>query len=98
MPSAQEVEKNGVNLGEMNKLLVKKVEELTLYLIEKDKQVADQHSVTQLQQSQLAGQQLEIVALKQQVEDGKQSVQISTQQKEIDELKRQVAELLKKYN
>jgi hypothetical protein len=37
MPSEQEIAKDGLNLGEMNKLLVKKVEELTLYLIEKDK-------------------------------------------------------------
>ena len=39
MPSAVEVEKNGLDLGETNKLLTKKVEELTLYLIEKDKQI-----------------------------------------------------------
>ena len=37
MPSEQEIVKNGLNLGEMNRLLTKKVEELTLYLIEKDK-------------------------------------------------------------
>jgi uncharacterized coiled-coil protein SlyX len=41
MPSAQEVEKNGVNLGEMVKLQAKKIEELTLYLIEKDKEVKE---------------------------------------------------------
>jgi len=39
VPSAAEVTKDGQNLGEMNKLLLKKVEELTLYLIEKDKQM-----------------------------------------------------------
>jgi hypothetical protein len=33
MPSEQEVVKNGQNLGELNILLTKKVEELTLYLI-----------------------------------------------------------------
>jgi len=42
MPSEAEVAKNGLNLGEMNKLLVKKVEELTLYLIEKDKKEKEQ--------------------------------------------------------
>jgi len=42
MPSAEKVEKDGLNLGEMNKLLLKKVEELTLYLIEKEKQIKDQ--------------------------------------------------------
>ncbi len=37
VPSEKEVVSDGIMLGEMNKLLVKKVEELTLYLIEKDK-------------------------------------------------------------
>jgi hypothetical protein len=35
-PSAEQIAREGQNLGEMNKLLMKKVEELTLYLIEKD--------------------------------------------------------------
>ena len=39
MPSAEEVQKNGVQLGEMNSLLLKKVEEMTLYLIEQQKQI-----------------------------------------------------------
>ncbi len=34
MPSAEEVAENGISLGEMNRLLVEKVEELTLYLLE----------------------------------------------------------------
>lgn len=34
VPSAAEVSKNGVNLGQMQSLLLKKIEELTLYLIE----------------------------------------------------------------
>jgi len=38
MPSAAEVEKEGLNIGEMNKLLTKKVEELTLYLFELKKE------------------------------------------------------------
>ncbi|MFI5161964.1 MAG: hypothetical protein ACHQHN_11840 [Sphingobacteriales bacterium] len=37
MPTEQQIAKDGLNLGEMNKLLVKKVEELTLYLIEQQK-------------------------------------------------------------
>jgi hypothetical protein len=37
IPSAIEVAKEGINLGEMNLKLLQKVEELTLYLIEKDK-------------------------------------------------------------
>lgn len=37
VPKASEMEKNGVSLGEMNKILLKKIEEMTLHLIEKDK-------------------------------------------------------------
>ena len=36
MPSADEVHANGLDLGEMNRLLLKKVEELTLYLIDQE--------------------------------------------------------------
>ena len=39
MPSAKEVETNGIALGEMNKLLIQKIEELTLQLIELNKKV-----------------------------------------------------------
>ncbi|SFC65906.1 hypothetical protein SAMN04487891_1185 [Flagellimonas taeanensis] len=34
IPSAKEVEANGIELGEMNKLLLEKIEELTLYVLE----------------------------------------------------------------
>lgn len=39
MPSAKEADVNGIELGEMNKLLLKKVEELTLHLIVKDNEI-----------------------------------------------------------
>jgi hypothetical protein len=38
VPSAAEVKENGLSLGEMNAILLKKVEELTLHLIEIEKQ------------------------------------------------------------
>lgn len=41
VPSAKEAEQNGVALGEMNKILLKKIEELTLHLIEKDKTLTE---------------------------------------------------------
>jgi len=41
IPKASKVETEGVSLGEMNKLLLKKVEELTLHLIEKEKEMTD---------------------------------------------------------
>lgn len=39
IPSAELVEKNGIELGEMNKLLLQKIEELTLYIIDLNKEV-----------------------------------------------------------
>lgn len=39
IPSAKEVEDNGVDLGEMNAKLLQKVEELTLYVIDLQKQI-----------------------------------------------------------
>ncbi|MCX2495299.1 hypothetical protein OQX63_17545 [Pedobacter sp. PF22-3] len=42
IPTAREVKENGVELGEMNKLLLKKIEELTLYIIELKKESVDQ--------------------------------------------------------
>lgn len=39
MPADKEVEAKGLDVGEMNKLLTKKVEELTLYLIEQNKRI-----------------------------------------------------------
>ncbi|MBB6498237.1 hypothetical protein [Pedobacter cryoconitis] len=42
MPSAKEVDANGIELGEMNKLLLKKIEELTLHLIDQQKTINKQ--------------------------------------------------------
>lgn len=39
VPSAAEVKKDGLDVGEMNERLLRKVEELTLYVIEQQKQV-----------------------------------------------------------
>ncbi|PRY93814.1 hypothetical protein BY457_1214 [Marinilabilia salmonicolor] len=41
IPSALEMEASGVNLAEMNKLLLQKIEELTLYAIDKEKEVLE---------------------------------------------------------
>jgi len=42
IPSAKEVEKEGINLGEMDAKLLEKIEELTLYSIEQNKQLKSQ--------------------------------------------------------
>ena len=41
IPGGAEIEKQGIDLGNMNKVLLRKVEELTLYAIEKDKQIRE---------------------------------------------------------
>lgn len=42
LPSGAEMEKDGLNLKEMNLLLLEKIEELTLYIIEQNKINAEQ--------------------------------------------------------
>jgi hypothetical protein len=41
IPSAKKVEKNGIFLGEMNSKLLQKIEELTLYTIQQEKEIVD---------------------------------------------------------
>ncbi|MNK88861.1 hypothetical protein D3C87_1088450 [compost metagenome] len=41
IPNEEEVLKNGINLGEMNAKLLQKIEEMTLYIIEQNKQIID---------------------------------------------------------
>jgi len=53
IPSEQEIAKDGQNIGEMNKLLLNKVEELTLYLIEKGRQLKEQAAEFQKQNRRL---------------------------------------------
>ena len=47
VPSAAEVEEKGIDVGEMNKILLKKVEELTLYLLK-------EHETVELLKQQVA--------------------------------------------
>lgn len=42
IPSARQIQKNGLNVGEMTNLLLQKIEELTLYLIEQNKRLKKQ--------------------------------------------------------
>lgn len=53
IPSAAQVAKEGINLGEMNTRLLKKVEELTLYLIESNKELKTQKAMIMRQQKQI---------------------------------------------
>lgn len=64
VPSAKEISDNGLELGEMNKVLMKKVEELTLYLIDHNKTLIDQKYQINNQQKLLEKQQQDIDILK----------------------------------
>jgi len=68
MPSAAEVEKDGLNVGEMNKLLTKKVEELTLYLIDRDRLLQQQDAALKKQAKTADRQQQQIDELQQRLE------------------------------
>ncbi|MEE3998767.1 hypothetical protein V1T75_00345 [Tenacibaculum sp. FZY0031] len=53
IPSAEEVEKNGFYLGEMDAKLLQKIEELTLYTIQQEKKLKKQNSKINKQQKEL---------------------------------------------
>ncbi|WP_417940971.1 hypothetical protein [Flavobacterium sp. RS13.1] len=57
IPSAKEIEKNGLMLAEMNMSLLKKIEELTLYSIEQNKKI-------EAQSKEIKNQSKEIETLK----------------------------------
>jgi 2-methylisocitrate lyase-like PEP mutase family enzyme len=65
IPTAKEMVENGVNLGELNIKLLQKVEELTLHLIEKEKQLEKQTQTNQKQQIQIDQVIKELAAIKQ---------------------------------
>jgi len=52
IPTEAEVKENGINLGEMNAKLLQKIEELTLYVIEQNKEIFNlKEKVNELQKS-----------------------------------------------
>jgi hypothetical protein len=53
VPSAREIKEKGQNLGEINRTLLQKIEELTLYLIEKDQELQQQAQTLKLQTQHL---------------------------------------------
>ena len=53
VPNAAEVEKDGVLLGEMNKILLKKIEELTLHVIELNKANTKQQDLIEALQEKI---------------------------------------------
>lgn len=53
IPLEAEVREEGIALGEMNKMLLKKIEELTLYLIEQNKRITKQSNKLELVEMEL---------------------------------------------
>ncbi|PTQ92448.1 hypothetical protein C8P68_11248 [Mucilaginibacter yixingensis] len=53
VPAAATVEKEGMDIAEMNKLLLKKVEELTLYLVQQNGRLDEQQKLLKEQQQQI---------------------------------------------
>ncbi|WPU95632.1 hypothetical protein SNE25_08885 [Mucilaginibacter sabulilitoris] len=72
IPSEQEIAKDGLNLGEMNKLLMKKVEELTLYLIEKDKEKTEQEQTNKVLTAQISELKTRLDSLSKVLQDKQQ--------------------------
>jgi hypothetical protein len=63
VPSAEEVEKNGLDVGDNQATLLKKIEELTLYVIEQNKKQEQQQKLIQEQSELLKKQQEQLDAL-----------------------------------
>jgi len=74
--SEAEVQKEGIDVGDNQAALLKKVEELTLYLIDENKKLQTQAGQMKAQSDQMKSQQ----------------DRLDEQQKEIDELKKLIAE------
>jgi hypothetical protein len=54
VPSAEEVKKDGLDLGDNQAILLKKIEELTLYAIEQNKKIEDLYNKIETQNSLIA--------------------------------------------
>jgi hypothetical protein len=65
VPSAAEVERNGLDLGDNQATLLKKIEELTLYIIEQNKKLEEQGKQLKEQAQKLEVQQMQIKRLEQ---------------------------------
>ncbi|WP_437398692.1 hypothetical protein [Flagellimonas lutimaris] len=60
IPSAQEMEENGIHLGEMNMKLLEKIEELTLYTLQQEQRLKEMEEL----QAELKSQKRQIEELK----------------------------------
>lgn len=63
IPSAEEVEVNGIFLGEMDAKLLQKIEELTLYTIQQEKKLKSQSHTIAKQQGEIEELQRQVKLL-----------------------------------
>jgi hypothetical protein len=69
VPSAETMDQQGINLGEMNRILLKKVEELTLYCINQNKTMAENEKLMDKKDLEMQQVKGEIDSLKKQLEE-----------------------------
>ncbi|MBA4198857.1 MAG: hypothetical protein C0459_15025 [Chitinophaga sp.] len=67
VPSEKEVKVQGIDIGETQAILLRKIEELTLYMIEMKKENENQQKRNNEQQKQIRKQQTEIEKIKKQI-------------------------------
>jgi len=86
IPSAEQVEKNGVSIGVMQAKLLEKVEELTLYSIEQDKAKVEIKQKVEEQDKKLQEQEKKNSELQ---------AKLTEQSKQIEQLKLLITQKLK---
>jgi len=96
IPSAKEMQKDGLNVGENQIKLLQKVEELTLYLIDKDKQLNDEKSINDKQQAEIDSQKEQLQLAKTLVE--MTNAQSKVQEEQITNLQAALAKLIGSQN
>jgi Big-like domain-containing protein len=92
--SAKEAKKVGIDIGENQSAILKKIEELTLYAILQEKELEELKQANKATNEQNGKLKQQAADLKQQAEDlKKQTASLKQQQQEIDELKEIVKKL-----
>ena len=72
VPTTAEVQKDGIDIGTTQATLLKKIEELTLYMIEQNKKITAQEQVIQLLLNNQKTLQIQNKALQQKLEQKEQ--------------------------
>lgn len=68
IPSASEVKTEGIDLGQMDAKLLRKIEELTVYMIDQNKESAELRSILQVQNQTIKDQSERIRGLESQLD------------------------------